>query len=87
MQSIYHSIYHCYVCVCVCVCVSIQACGPQYGYMCGQQQFISGVCANVSSSFEVLNSIAPAVQGTVYYSISLSLNTTRKYTSSLEVRQ
>uniref|UniRef100_A0A8C5BMJ5 VWFA domain-containing protein n=1 Tax=Gadus morhua TaxID=8049 RepID=A0A8C5BMJ5_GADMO len=38
------------------------ACGPQYGYMCGQQQFISGVCANVSSSFEVLNSIAPAVQ-------------------------
>ncbi|XP_047425973.1 integrin alpha-1 [Mugil cephalus] len=38
------------------------ACGPQYGYMCGQQQFISGVCANVSSSFEILNSVAPAVQ-------------------------
>uniref|UniRef100_A0A667Z8X4 Integrin, alpha 1 n=1 Tax=Myripristis murdjan TaxID=586833 RepID=A0A667Z8X4_9TELE len=38
------------------------ACGPQYGYMCGQQQYISGVCANVSSSFEVVNSIAPAVQ-------------------------
>ncbi|XP_067106086.1 integrin alpha-1 [Osmerus mordax] len=38
------------------------ACGPQYGYMCGQQQYISGVCANVSSSFKVLNSIAPAVQ-------------------------
>ncbi|CAL8322464.1 unnamed protein product [Lota lota] len=38
------------------------ACGPQYGYMCGQQQFISGICANVSSSFEVLNSIAPATQ-------------------------
>ncbi|KAM3599106.1 uncharacterized protein V6R79_000109 [Siganus canaliculatus] len=38
------------------------ACGPQYGYMCGQQQYISGVCANVSSSFEVLNSVAPAVQ-------------------------
>ncbi|XP_056146316.1 integrin alpha-1 [Lampris incognitus] len=38
------------------------ACGPQYGYMCGQQQYISGVCANVSSSFEILNSIAPAVQ-------------------------
>jgi len=31
--------------------------------MCGQQQFISGVCANVSSSFQILNSIAPAVQG------------------------
>ncbi|CAL9682145.1 unnamed protein product [Knipowitschia caucasica] len=30
--------------------------------MCGQQQYISGVCANVSSSFQILNSIAPAVQ-------------------------
>ncbi|XP_037340937.2 integrin alpha-1 isoform X2 [Pungitius pungitius] len=38
------------------------ACGPQYGYMCGQQQYISGVCANVSDSFQVLNSVAPAVQ-------------------------
>uniref|UniRef100_A0A3Q3IMN1 VWFA domain-containing protein n=1 Tax=Monopterus albus TaxID=43700 RepID=A0A3Q3IMN1_MONAL len=38
------------------------ACGPQYGYMCGQQQYISGVCANVSSSFQILNSIAPSVQ-------------------------
>ncbi|XP_057674414.1 integrin alpha-1 isoform X1 [Corythoichthys intestinalis] len=38
------------------------ACGPQYGYMCGQQQYISGVCANVSSSFQVLNSVAPGVQ-------------------------
>lgn len=38
------------------------ACGPQYGYMCGQLQYISGVCANVSSSFQILNSIAPAVQ-------------------------
>ncbi|XP_061656318.1 integrin alpha-1 isoform X2 [Phyllopteryx taeniolatus] len=38
------------------------ACGPQYGYMCGQQQYISGVCANVSSSFQVLSSVAPGVQ-------------------------
>ncbi|XP_047228916.1 integrin alpha-1 isoform X2 [Girardinichthys multiradiatus] len=38
------------------------ACGPQYGYMCGQQQYISGVCANVSSSFQILSSIAPGVQ-------------------------
>lgn len=43
--------------------LSPQACGPQYGYLCGQQQYISGVCANVSSSFQVLNSVAPAVQG------------------------
>lgn len=41
----------------------LQACGPQYGYMCGQQQYISGVCANVSSSFQILNSVAPGVQG------------------------
>uniref|UniRef100_A0A6Q2XR40 VWFA domain-containing protein n=1 Tax=Esox lucius TaxID=8010 RepID=A0A6Q2XR40_ESOLU len=38
------------------------ACGPQYGYMCGQQTYISGICTNVSSTFQVLNSIAPAVQ-------------------------
>ncbi|CAN9504539.1 unnamed protein product [Ophioblennius macclurei] len=38
------------------------ACGPQYGYMCGQQQYISGVCANVSDSFQILNSVAPAAQ-------------------------
>ncbi|KAM4719693.1 integrin alpha-1 isoform 2-T2 [Anableps anableps] len=38
------------------------ACGPQYGYMCGKQQYISGVCANVSSSFQILNSVAPGVQ-------------------------
>ncbi|XP_023264422.1 integrin alpha-1 [Seriola lalandi dorsalis] len=39
------------------------ACGPQYGYMCGQQQYITGVCANVSSSFQIINSLAPTVQG------------------------
>ncbi|XP_072514317.1 integrin alpha-1 [Salminus brasiliensis] len=38
------------------------ACGPQYGYMCGSQQYITGVCSNVSSSFKVLNSIAPTIQ-------------------------
>ncbi|XP_036450179.1 integrin alpha-1 [Colossoma macropomum] len=38
------------------------ACGPQYGYMCGSQQYITGICSNVSSSFKVLNSIAPTVQ-------------------------
>ncbi|XP_026798460.3 integrin alpha-1 [Pangasianodon hypophthalmus] len=38
------------------------ACGPQYGYMCGNQQYITGICSNVSSSFQVLNSIAPTIQ-------------------------
>ncbi|KAG7322874.1 hypothetical protein KOW79_014220 [Hemibagrus wyckioides] len=38
------------------------ACGPQYGYMCGNQQYITGICSNVSSSFQVLNTIAPTVQ-------------------------
>lgn len=43
-----------------------QACGPQYGYMCGKQQYITGICSNVSSSFKVLNSIAPTVRGTTH---------------------
>ncbi|XP_052464488.1 integrin alpha-1-like isoform X2 [Carassius gibelio] len=38
------------------------ACGPQYGYICGKQQYITGICSNVSSSFKVLNSIAPTVR-------------------------
>ncbi|TSM12537.1 Integrin alpha-1 [Bagarius yarrelli] len=38
------------------------ACGPQYGYMCNNQHYITGVCSNVSSSFQVLSSIAPTVQ-------------------------
>lgn len=32
--------------------------------MCGKQQYITGICSNVSSSFKVLNSIAPSVRGT-----------------------
>ncbi|XP_030624743.1 LOW QUALITY PROTEIN: integrin alpha-1 [Chanos chanos] len=38
------------------------ACGPQYAYKCGKQQYVTGVCNNVSSSFEVINSFAPTVQ-------------------------
>ncbi|XP_076875921.1 integrin alpha-1 [Brachyhypopomus gauderio] len=38
------------------------ACGPQYGYMCGKLQYITGICSNVSSSFKVLNSIAPTIR-------------------------
>ncbi|TKS84691.1 Integrin alpha-1 CD49 antigen-like family member A [Collichthys lucidus] len=55
------------------------ACGPQYGYMCGQQQYISGVCANVSSTFEVLNSVGIVSYGeTVMHRVNLSqFNNTR----------
>ncbi|KAJ8396607.1 hypothetical protein AAFF_G00016730 [Aldrovandia affinis] len=38
------------------------ACGPMYGYMCGSEQYTTGICSNVSSSFKVLNSIAPTVK-------------------------
>uniref|UniRef100_A0A4W4H060 Integrin, alpha 1 n=1 Tax=Electrophorus electricus TaxID=8005 RepID=A0A4W4H060_ELEEL len=38
------------------------ACGPQYGYMCGKLQYTTGICSNVSSSFKVLNSIAPTIR-------------------------
>ncbi|KAJ8286951.1 hypothetical protein GJAV_G00045270 [Gymnothorax javanicus] len=38
------------------------ACGPGYGYMCGTEQYTTGICSNVSSTFQVLNSIAPTVR-------------------------
>ncbi|MBN3301136.1 ITA1 protein, partial [Amia calva] len=38
------------------------ACGPLYAYRCGSLHYTTGICSNVSSSFEVLNSIAPTVQ-------------------------
>ncbi|KAI5622586.1 integrin alpha-1 isoform X1, partial [Silurus asotus] len=38
------------------------ACGPQYGYMCGNQQYIAGICSNVSSSFKVLDSFSPTIR-------------------------
>ncbi|OCT98739.1 integrin alpha-1 [Xenopus laevis] len=38
------------------------ACGPLYAYRCGSMHYTTGICSNVSSSFKVLNSIAPSVQ-------------------------
>ncbi|XP_053557238.1 integrin alpha-1 [Bombina bombina] len=38
------------------------ACGPLYAYRCGSLHYTTGICANVSSNFQVLNSIAPSVQ-------------------------
>ncbi|XP_062984156.1 integrin alpha-1 [Elgaria multicarinata webbii] len=38
------------------------ACGPLYAYKCGRLHYTTGICSNVSSSFEVVNSIAPSVQ-------------------------
>ncbi|XP_040195238.1 integrin alpha-1 [Rana temporaria] len=38
------------------------ACGPLYAYRCGSMHYTTGICSNVSSKFEVLNSIAPGVQ-------------------------
>nr|XP_060617457.1 integrin alpha-1 [Anolis sagrei ordinatus] len=38
------------------------ACGPLYAYKCGHLHYTTGICSNVSSSFEVVNSIAPSVQ-------------------------
>ncbi|MEE6458195.1 hypothetical protein FKM82_000208, partial [Ascaphus truei] len=38
------------------------ACGPLYAYRCGSLHYTSGICSNVSSTFQVLNSIAPSVQ-------------------------
>uniref|UniRef100_A0A803TBA0 Integrin subunit alpha 1 n=1 Tax=Anolis carolinensis TaxID=28377 RepID=A0A803TBA0_ANOCA len=38
------------------------ACGPLYAYKCGRLHYTTGICSNVSSNFEVVNSIAPSVQ-------------------------
>ncbi|XP_018419334.1 PREDICTED: integrin alpha-1, partial [Nanorana parkeri] len=38
------------------------ACGPLYAYRCGSLLYTTGICSNVSSKFQVLNSIAPGVQ-------------------------
>ncbi|XP_075397137.1 integrin alpha-1 isoform X2 [Tenrec ecaudatus] len=35
------------------------ACGPLYAYKCGHQHYTTGICSDVSPSFQVLNSIAP----------------------------
>ncbi|KAJ6669912.1 hypothetical protein lerEdw1_000461 [Lerista edwardsae] len=37
------------------------ACGPLYAYKCGRLHYTTGICSNVSSTFEVVNSIAPSV--------------------------
>ncbi|MBN3314687.1 ITA1 protein, partial [Atractosteus spatula] len=39
------------------------ACGPSYAYKCGSLLYTTGICSNISSSFEVVNSIAPTVKG------------------------
>uniref|UniRef100_A0A8C5LXL2 Integrin subunit alpha 1 n=1 Tax=Leptobrachium leishanense TaxID=445787 RepID=A0A8C5LXL2_9ANUR len=38
------------------------ACGPLYAYRCGSLHYTTGICSNVSSNFEVVNSLAPSVQ-------------------------
>ncbi|KAG6940911.1 integrin subunit alpha 1 [Chelydra serpentina] len=38
------------------------ACGPLYAYKCGHLHYTTGICSNVSSTFEVVNAIAPSVQ-------------------------
>uniref|UniRef100_A0A8C0G5N3 Integrin subunit alpha 1 n=1 Tax=Chelonoidis abingdonii TaxID=106734 RepID=A0A8C0G5N3_CHEAB len=38
------------------------ACGPLYAYQCGHLHYTTGICSNVSSTFEVVNAIAPSTQ-------------------------
>ncbi|XP_014400381.1 PREDICTED: integrin alpha-1-like [Myotis brandtii] len=35
------------------------ACGPLYAYRCGHLHYTTGICSDVSPSFQVVNSIAP----------------------------
>lgn len=39
------------------------ACGPLYAYRCGHLHYTTGICSDVSPTFQVVNSFAP-VQGT-----------------------
>ncbi|XP_020852481.1 integrin alpha-1 isoform X2 [Phascolarctos cinereus] len=39
------------------------ACGPLYAYRCGHSHYTTGICSDVDSKFQVVNSIAPSVQG------------------------
>ncbi|XP_068951398.1 integrin alpha-1 isoform X2 [Petaurus breviceps papuanus] len=39
------------------------ACGPLYAYRCGHSHYTTGICSDVDSRFQVVNSIAPSVQG------------------------
>lgn len=41
----------------------LKACGPLYAYKCGRLHYTTGVCSNVSSTFETVKAIAPSVQG------------------------
>ncbi|XP_060091996.1 integrin alpha-1 [Heteronotia binoei] len=38
------------------------ACGPLYAYKCGRLHYTTGICSNVSSTFKVVNSLAPSVK-------------------------
>ncbi|KAM6228450.1 LOW QUALITY PROTEIN: integrin alpha-1-like [Spheniscus humboldti] len=38
------------------------ACGPLHAYKCGRLHYTTGVCSNVSSTFETVKVIAPSVQ-------------------------
>lgn len=42
---------------------SSKACGPLYAYRCGHLHYTTGICSDVSPTFQVVNSIAP-VRGT-----------------------
>ncbi|XP_067888852.1 integrin alpha-1 [Heterodontus francisci] len=37
-------------------------CGPLYSYKCGGLYYAAGACSNVSSTFQVLNTVAPTVK-------------------------
>lgn len=41
----------------------LKACGPLYAYKCGRLHYTTGICSNVSSTFKVVNSLAPSVKG------------------------
>lgn len=43
-------------------CYFFKTCGPLWAQQCGRQYYATGVCSEISPSFEILRSFSPAVQ-------------------------
>ncbi|XP_023374835.1 integrin alpha-1 isoform X2 [Otolemur garnettii] len=50
------------------------ACGPLYAYRCGHLHYTTGICSDVSPTFQVLNSIAPVQECSTQLDIVIVLD-------------
>lgn len=50
------------------------ACGPLYAYRCGHLHYTTGICSDVSPTFQVVNSIAPVQECSTQLDIVIVLD-------------